>query len=80
MKSKFRFRKLYRGGKISLIGGIIATVGSFVIKDLRKEDSIIKHALLKIPFLKKRFLKKYDDQEEDNYRIIENSINTKDQK
>ena len=72
---KFRLRKLYRGGQISLFGGIIVTVGNIVIKDLKKEDSLIKHAIKKIPYIKKRLIKKENNnQEDDSYRVVENSI------
>ena len=50
MKAKFRFRRLYKGGRISIIGGIITTIGGLVINDLKKENSIIKNTLKKIPY------------------------------
>jgi hypothetical protein len=71
MRNKFRFSF----GKTTLISSIIGSVGYFVVSDLKKENSIIKNTIKKIPFVKKYFIKDSDvlQVNTDNTRILNES-------
>lgn len=66
-------RGIFSRGKISLISGIISSLGYFVIKDLEKENSFIKNTLKKIPY----FNRITTNSNEKNYRIVGDSTITK---
>ncbi|MCK4796582.1 MAG: hypothetical protein KAT05_04330 [Spirochaetes bacterium] len=75
MQNRSQFRKggkKITKGKITLISGIISSFGYFVIKDLKKENSLIKNTLKKIPFLNKTLINS-DKKNEENFRIIDDS-------
>lgn len=59
MRNKFRFRF----GKATLISSIIGSVGYFVVKDLKKENSLIRNTIRKIPFVNKYFIKNNNNNE-----------------
>lgn len=64
MQNKFRFRF----GKAALISSLISSAGYFVINDLKKENSLIRNAFKKIPFMQKYFSK------DNNIRIDSDNI------
>jgi|GEM_PF-7025765 len=67
MKNRFRFKM----GKASLITGIISSIGFFIIKDLKKENSLIKNTL-KIFFSNKNNNNKIDPN---NIKVINEDKN-----
>jgi len=71
MQNKFRFRF----GKTTLISSLIGSAGYFIINDLKKENSLIKSAFKKIPFIKKYFIKDNNEIQIDseNIKIIDES-------
>lgn len=77
MQNKFQLRKgMKKFAKNSFISGLVTTIGYFVIKDLKNENSIIINSLKKIPYIKKYFNNYKNKFEDNNIENINNS-NTK---
>ena len=74
MQNKFQLRKgMRKFAKNSFISGIVTTIGYFVVKDLKNENSIIINSLKKIPYIKK-YLDNYKNKfDNNNIEIINNS-------
>ena len=74
MQNKFQLRKgMRKFAKNSFISGIVTTIGYFVVKDLKNENSIIINSLKKIPYIK-NYLDNYKNKfDNNNIEIINNS-------